>query len=143
MSGTNYCAFGKSLCRGAAGRHDEDTPLVLREFPPLARQAALEYAQRNGVRLSPGRGAGVLAVSREAALRVGAVLLVALHVLRLQRLSSLSSNSARRKICGQCNDYFVAPARAGAPQFTLVSFAAVAAAGAAGGGGGVPHTPPA
>ena len=143
MSRTNYCAFGRILCRGAAGRHDEDTPLVLREFPPLARQAALEYAQRNGVRLSPGRGAGVLAVSREAALRVGAVLLVALHVLRLQRLSSLSSNSARRRICGPCNDYFVVPARAGAPQFTLVSFAAVAAAGAAGGGGGVPHTPPA
>ena len=65
MSAAHYCAFGKSLCRGAAGRHDEDTPLVLREFPPLARQAALEYAQRNGVRLSPGRGAGVLAVSEK------------------------------------------------------------------------------
>ena len=65
MSNPQYCAFGKSLCRGAAGRHDEDTPLVLREFPPLARQAALEYAQRNGVRLSPGRGAGVLAVSEK------------------------------------------------------------------------------
>ena len=142
---SNYCAFGKTLCRGAVARHEGGPPLSLIAFPPLVRQATLEYAQRNGVRLSPGRGAGVLAVSREAALRVGAVLLVALHVLRLQRLSSLSSNSARRRICGPCNDYFVVPARAGAPQFTLVSFAAVAAAGAAGaagGGGGVPRTPP-
>ena len=65
MSGTNFCAFGRILCRGAAGRHDEDAPLVLREFTPLARQAALEYAQRNGVRLSPGRGSGVLAVSEK------------------------------------------------------------------------------
>ena len=65
MSAAHYCAFGKNLCRGAAGRHDEDAPLVLREFAPLARKAALEYAQRNGVRLSPGRGGGLLAVSEK------------------------------------------------------------------------------
>ena len=65
MSNHSNCALGKSLCRSVLGRHDGDPPLVLREFPPLARQAALEYAQRNGVRLSPGRGAGVLAVSEK------------------------------------------------------------------------------
>ena len=79
MSNRNVCALGRALCRGAAARHEGGPPLSLIAFPPLVRQAALEYAQRNGVRLSPGRGSGVLAVSEK--LRVGVLLLVALHAL--------------------------------------------------------------
>ena len=96
----------------------------------LPSQGRRHSSMRSAMACACLQGAGPECGEREAALRVGVVLLVALHVLRLQCLSSLSSNSARRRICGPCNAYFVAPARAGAPQFTLVSFAAVAAGGA-------------